>query len=275
MGIRALFLDFDGTSLERDQIHLSARTMNDIRAVLQKGILVVPCTGRAADMLPPQIQDEEGIRYLVTSGGGRVTDRRTGELIGHSAFRPDESARLCRLFEGRKLYGEFTAEGRVILERAVADQLDRYPVPSHHRWFMEQNREIRAERPSEYFAGNRLGMEKGNIYGLAPALREQFLEILSGDPLVQVTETAGCELEFFPANVGKLRGAVQLLDRLGMSLEESMCIGDGTVDAPLIGAVGIGVAMGNAPERVKAKAGYETARFDEEGAALAIERFLL
>ena len=101
------------------------------------------------------------------------------------------------------------------------------------------------------------------------------MEILSGDPLVQVTETAGCELEFFPANVGKLRGAVQLLDRLGMSLEESMCIGDGTVDAPLIGAVGIGVAMGNAPERVKAKAGYETARFDEEGAALAIERFLL
>lgn len=275
MRIRALFLDFDGTSLERDQIHLSRRTMEAIRAALKKGILVIPCTGRAADMLPPQIQDEEGIRYMVTSGGGRVTDRQTGELIGHAAFTPDESARLCRLFEGRELYGEFTVEGRVIMERAVADQLDRYPVPSHHRWFMEQNREIRVEKPSEYFVWNRLGMEKGNIYGLDPALREQFLEIMSGNPLVQVTETAGGELEFFPANVSKLGGAVQLLDRLGIPLEGAMCIGDGMVDVPLIRAAGIGVAMGNAPERVKAEAGYVTARFDEEGAALAIERFSL
>lgn len=275
MQIKALLLDFDGTSLQRDQIWLSMRTMYDIRALLRKGILVIPCTGRAADMLPPQIQAEEEIRYLVTSGGGRVTDRRTGELIAHTCFTPEISARLCRVFEGREIYAELTADGRIVMEKEVADHLERHPVPPHHVWFMEQNRQQRAEKPSEYFAGNRLGMEKGNLYGLSGQQRNRLAEALTAGGQVKITDAGESELEFFPKNVSKLSGAESLLDRLGISLEETMSIGDGQVDASMIRACGIGVAMGNAPEPVKAQADHVTAGFDQEGAALAIERFLL
>lgn len=275
MQLKALLLDFDGTSLQRDQIWLSMRTMYDIRAAIQKGILVIPCTGRAADMLPPQIQAEKGIRYLITSGGGRVTDRQTGEVIEHAAFSPEDSARICRIFEGRELYAELTADGRIVMEKAVADHLERHPVPPHHVWFMEQNRQIRVEKPSEYFLENRLGMEKGNLYGLAEEWTKRIAESLAACGLAEITDTAGSELEFFPKNVSKLSGARRLLERLGISMEETMSIGDGQVDASMIRAAGIGVAMGNAPEQVKAQADYVTAGFEQEGAAAAIERFLL
>lgn len=275
MKIRALLLDFDGTSLQRDQICLSMRTMYDIRAALDRGITVIPCTGRAADMLPPQIRAEEEIRYLITSGGGRVTDRRAGKLIGQTAFSPDHSARLCRIFEGRRIYAEVTADGHIVMEKAVADHLEQYPVPPHHVWFMARELEIRAERLSEYFTGNRTGMEKCNLYGLSAEEKARLTDTFLGTGLVTVTDAEEGGIEFFPPGVSKLAGAQCLLDYLGIPLEETMSIGDGRVDASMIRASGIGVAMGNAPDEVKEQADYVTAPFDQEGAAAAIERFLL
>jgi hydroxymethylpyrimidine pyrophosphatase-like HAD family hydrolase len=53
-----------------------------------------------------------------------------------------------------------------------------------------------------------------------------------------------------------------------------MAIGDTENDLSIILAAGIGVAMGNATDEVKAEASYVTASNDEDGVALAIERVL-
>ena len=53
MNIRAILLDFDGTSLQRDQVYISFRNMRALRAALDKGIEIIPCTGRCEDMFPP------------------------------------------------------------------------------------------------------------------------------------------------------------------------------------------------------------------------------
>ena len=54
-----------------------------------------------------------------------------------------------------------------------------------------------------------------------------------------------------------------------------MALGDSTLDAPAIEKSGIGVAMGNASDRVKQLADYVTASSDQDGVAQAIEKFLL
>ena len=51
--------------------------------------------------------------------------------------------------------------------------------------------------------------------------------------------------------------------------------GDGGSDLPLLQAAGIGVAMANATEGLKAAADYVTASCDEDGVAAAIEKFVL
>lgn len=81
MKIRAILLDFDGTSLQRDQVYLSVRNMKALRRVMDQGVEVIPCTGRVQNMQPPQIEAEPRVRYLVTSSGSRVVDRTTGEVI--------------------------------------------------------------------------------------------------------------------------------------------------------------------------------------------------
>ena len=63
MDIKAILLDFDGTTLQRDQVFISVRNMYAIRKALDKGIYIVPSTGRAENMQPPQIEAEKRIRY--------------------------------------------------------------------------------------------------------------------------------------------------------------------------------------------------------------------
>ena len=58
-------------------------------------------------------------------------------------------------------------------------------------------------------------------------------------------------------------------------LEEIMACGDGDNDIAMLKEVGFGVAMANAEEKVKAVADYITESNNDEGAARAIEKFVL
>ena len=64
-----------------------------------------------------------------------------------------------------------------------------------------------------------------------------------------------------------------LCRHLGIGIEETMSFGDGSNDLSMIQAAGIGVAMANAEESLKAAADYVTVSNDEDGVAKAIEKF--
>ena len=142
MDIKAILLDFDGTTLQRDQTFISFRNMAALRKAMDRGIEIIPCTGRCEDMFPPQIEAEKRIHYWVTASGARVVDRNTKEVIYQSLFTPEESAALCRIYENREIYSEIAAEGLIYMEESVCSHLEDFPVPPHHVWFLEKGRQI-------------------------------------------------------------------------------------------------------------------------------------
>ena len=54
-----------------------------------------------------------------------------------------------------------------------------------------------------------------------------------------------------------------------------MSIGDNIIDADAIRTSGIGVAMGNASDNLKAIADFVTLPYDQDGVAVVIEKFVL
>ena len=63
-------------------------------------------------------------------------------------------------------------------------------------------------------------------------------------------------------------------EHLGIQREEIICIGDAGNDLDMIEYAGLGVAMGNAFEEVKAAADYITGSNEEDGVAQVIEKFV-
>lgn len=275
MDIKAILLDFDGTSLQRDQVFISFRNMKALKRAMDKGVLVIPSTGRSEDMFPPQIEAEERIRYWVTSGGARVVDRQTKEVIYQALFTPEESAALCRIFENQSIYAEVAAEGRIYMEKEVCSHLEDFPVPPHHVWFLEAGRQIEVECLSDWFLENRIGVEKFNLYGVPEEKQQDMIKRLEDTGIAFITEGAGTDIQFFPKKMDRRASLDALFQKLNLDFEHVMSIGDAAMDEPVIVKAALGVAMGNAPDWIKEKANYVTAPFYEDGVAQAIEKYLL
>ena len=75
--------------------------------------------------------------------------------------------------------------------------------------------------------------------------------------------------------VSKGRALEALAAHLGIAMEAVAAVGDGSNDVPLLSTAGLAIAMGNAPEEVKAVAHHVTLDVDHHGLAEAIYKFLL
>ncbi|MBQ5359476.1 MAG: HAD hydrolase family protein, partial [Lachnospiraceae bacterium] len=64
-----------------------------------------------------------------------------------------------------------------------------------------------------------------------------------------------------------------LLDHLGASIEDTIAIGDGKIDIPMLKLCRWGIAMGNAGEETRAAADYVTDDVEKDGLWKAFEHF--
>jgi len=81
--------------------------------------------------------------------------------------------------------------------------------------------------------------------------------------------------EILPKGVNKASGLKALAEHLGIPREQIMAIGDENNDIEMIEYAGLGVAMGNAPDSIKALADVTTTSNEEDGVATAIKRYVL
>ena len=105
--------------------------------------------------------------------------------------------------------------------------------------------------------------------------RAAFAEVRETLPEITVCGALHNNLE---ANAKEARKGVALIklgEFLGISKEEIMACGDGSNDIEMVKEAGLGVAMSNAIDEVKAAADYVTCSNDEDGAAKAIEKYVL
>ena len=89
-----------------------------------------------------------------------------------------------------------------------------------------------------------------------------------------VVQTAAFYLEIIPAVINKGQGIFDVCRALGIRPEEVIAFGDAENDIPMLRAAGMGVAMGNATEAVKAAADMVTLTNNEDGIAAALEMLL-
>ena len=276
MNLRAVLIDMDGTLLGKSQVAVSVPNMRAVQAAIHKGIHVIGCTGRVFDMLPPQFLTQEGLRYFVTSHGARAYDAVAEETLYEDLIPYDEASVILKILEGKGLYNEIAADKTIFLEKAVTEPIDWSLVPAHHVWYVRDDCYTAIARPSEYFLAHRLGVEKMNIYGAPASLQQEIYDKVTETGFIRHTRPgAGPNLEFSHHTLSKLRATDAVLERLGISYEETMAIGDSSSDVEILKACGLGVAMGNAPDDVKAVADDVTAPNTANGLAKAFEKYLL
>ena len=104
--------------------------------------------------------------------------------------------------------------------------------------------------------------------------RDETLQYLKANKDITVVGGGFNNFEISKAGVSKREGLSFLANYLGTDLAHTMAMGDSENDLSMINAAGIGVAMENATEDVKAVANFITASNEEDGVAKAVKHFI-
>ena len=274
--IKMIGLDLDGTLLREDKT-LSPYTKSILEKAIEKGIVVLAATGRPLGGIPKELREFPGMRYVISSNGARIIDQKDGHVLYENLISVERAMRILDILETYDTEREFFLVGQGYAEIDKMKELDRYFGRFHNEAMIEYIRTTRIPVDDVRETLEKKGRPLDKVQGVFVSLeeKEKAWEELLRLPGVMVTGALVNNIEVCAAGVDKGLGLIRLGEILGIEKEEIMACGDGKNDIGMIKMSGLGVAMGNGMEEVKAAADYVTLSNEEDGAAKAIEKFAL
>jgi hydroxymethylpyrimidine pyrophosphatase-like HAD family hydrolase len=280
---RLLALDIDGTLLGGDKT-ISRRNLDAVEAARRAGVRVVLITGRrypAARRVAAQLgrgvplvlhhgalvvepepeRDHEGapqvLRCLPLAREAVLEAISLGRAVG-----ADPVAHCGFLGEGRLVVAQIAADNEMLLGYVDRGRRDRVQVGDLERDLPEDVVQV-------MFAGR------------LPQMLDLYPRLVSG-----LGARAKVERTLYPAigmgfldvlhpRVGKGEALTFLRERWDIRREETVAIGDNWNDHDMLTAAGRGLVMGNAEQALKELGLEVLPTNDEDGVAVAIERYVL
>lgn len=256
---KLLFFDVDGTLAAWDGHGIPDSALRALDAAKSRGNLLAVNTGRTFRHVQPLVRGLPFDGYVCGLGGHILWQ---GEDLFYRAPAPALCARVRDLGRECGLYLLFESE------RDVSCDLDHAGAYAREEflWLREKGVPARTDVYREGFAFDKFVAWPGP--GADP---ERFCRELAGDFDFIARENR--MLEAVGRGLSKAGGVRFLLERLGISREDSYAFGDGPNDLDMLSAAGTGVLMGNAPRELWKYADYVTAPLREDGLARAMEHF--
>jgi len=267
--IKLVAIDLDGTLLN-DKKEITPRNKQALQRAKEQGVKVVLCTGRPLISIEKflvelGLQDEGD--YSITFNGGLVQKNDTGEVMEQAAMGLDAIKEIAALMHELELPLDIVSDDTTIQLATSTAHTSIYP---------ELNPVLKVEKAQlEDLTTDRLynkvviAYHQEHLDAQIPKIPETFRE------RYEVIKTRSNLLEFMMKGITKAYGISLLARDLGITADEVMCIGDEENDLPMIEYAGIGVAMENAIDRVKACADVITASNEEDGVAQVVEKYVL
>ena len=271
--IKLIALDLDGTLLD-SQKKVSQRNLHALEKARQMGILMVPVTGRPAQGLPQAVLDLPGLRYAVTSNGATIRDLQENKYILEKHMTPADCLRALEACADFPMIREVFREGVGYLTQVDRDILCARYEGTPMMEYVLGTRRVLPGSLEDFLREDDRPLEELFFLTDSPEIKEALRQRLSALPDISFADPAPKDLEVMAGGINKGEALLYLLDLLGIEPQETMAIGDGGSDLPLLKAAGIGVAMDNALPFVKEGADWVTASCDEDGVALALEKFV-
>lgn len=264
--IKLVVIDIDGTLLN-SQHQLTPRVERAVHAAVDAGVQVILATGKTRTSslhLIEQLKlDTPGI-YLQ----GLTVYEPDGKLRYQQSLDPAIARQVITFAEDRGFH-MIAYSGAHIMVRQRNQYTDSVTV----KYNEPEPESIGAlQNVLDSMTINKI-IAVGDPRAIK-SLRWQLNAQLNG--AVRLTQAAVPHmLEVLPPGASKGASLKMLLKDLQIANEQVMAIGDAENDIEMIQLAGIGVAVGNAEEKVKAAAKHHVASNDEDGVAEAIERFVL
>ncbi|REE92884.1 hypothetical protein A8990_103191 [Paenibacillus taihuensis] len=245
--IKLVALDMDGTLLN-DRQEISSENAMWIRKALDAGVIVCFATGRGFQSAAPYAEQLKLDTPMITVNGGEIWHRP------HALHK------------------------RTLMSPVMMKRLHELALSYPECWYWAYttmdifNKEKWIEPASDYDAHHWL---KFGYYTENTEMRDAILKETASWGGLEITNSSPWNLEMNPEGVSKASAIHELCSLLNIDMSQVAAMGDSLNDIAMIREAGLGVAMGNAQDEVKAAADVVTVTNEEHAVMHLIRDYVL
>ena len=285
--IKIIALDLDGTLLDSEK-RLSDTNRDALARAAERGVLIVPTTGRFFGMMPPAVRDLPFVRYAITINGAQVYDRETDTALVRDEIPLDMALGIMEVLDRYDVIYDCYRQNWGWMTAALQDKAADYATNEH---YLKMVREFRKPVPElkahlrETAAdgdvqkimlfgrrdqGSGIGDQGTGSHLVLEAIKREMAEKF---PEIKVTASTWNNIELNIKSAHKGNALKRFAEHLGFGLENCMAFGDGMNDFTMVEAAGLGIAMANAEPEVKRVAKWIAPSNDEDGVAAGLAKW--
>ena len=243
--IKAAFFDIDGTLLSFKTHSVSTGTVAAFQALQRLGVRTFISSGRPTRLIPSFPFRFDG--YITMNGGYCYLPSADGSVAGRKVLLSNP---IPQHLSDRWL--RYADDNGVVTFAFTDDKL-------------YLNRMDEAKPASEM-----MGMTVYQFIVMQPPADDA--KVLAMLPQCRMPRWHPAFSDLIADVNSKAAGMQAIIDHFGIRQEETVAFGDGENDIEMLDFAGVGVAMGNADDKVKAHADMVTTSVDDEGIQRALLR---
>lgn len=285
---KLVVVDLDGTMLNSYGI-VTENTKNIIRQTIDRGIDVIIASGRPIDSIKTIAKEIGSENYFIAGNGALIYDMKKNEII-YDKFLPKH-----KVLEIIKICEENSISYNVYTDQTILATALKYNVLYYQKENLkkEENKQtkisiienmyeyVKNKKEEKYLKITICDDNQTVFQSIIRKLRKiQGIEVLDVSHMSRKTIKQGTEeitiayyyTEITVQNVDKWNAIEFLMQKLNISKEEIVAIGDNVNDKKMIQEAGLGVAMGGSTPEIIQIADDVTTSNNEEGVAKVLQK---
>lgn len=256
-----VFFDIDGTLIDDRTMQIPESAVRAVRKLQENGHIAVINTGRPYTHVDPRVLDM-GFRGAVCGCGMEVL--LDGQWI--SRTYPSREVQQYAVEAGRKyrMNPAYEAQNATILldgqasaQKILWNDKDQLGAKGFNFRLLEETPDW------EFIKFIAFAEEGSDLPGYTAALEQYFTVIDRGNSMVELV-LKGCS---------KAHGMQMVMDKLGVTADQTLAVGDSTNDLPMFALAGHTVCMGGGMAQVKEISEYITDTVMNDGVEKALQHF--
>ncbi|MBI3385055.1 HAD family phosphatase [Candidatus Gottesmanbacteria bacterium] len=270
MPYKALILDVDGTLIGDDRT--ISKGVKKAIAKVRDRVFVSLCSGRVYGSIRKYVEELNLTSFQICDGGGEIYSPAAQKPIYQKIIKTKIAWQIISDLKKNNIHFLASCLSKYHLDKAYTapEMIEKY------KFFIPELPDLNKVKDPQFTKITVLGVNSRNSKKIEKMLRpysESVHYIISAHHITQSTGLHA--LDITEKSATKLTALEAYVKLTGINLSETIVVGDGYNDFPLLMAGGLKIAMGNAVPDLKKIADFVAPSVDEDGVAMVIEKFLL